>query len=1076
MRRIRLAACGLAAAFLLLGAAPAGAADRVLGFDELPDNTVLGDQYPLPQDPGKGPAFGAAPPGVELSGDPRVVTVGAGESRSAPKVVRELGGGELCEAEETSTWARFAFARDRVRVYARIGFGTGTVRLRAYDVSGDVLVDSASAASPAGGGLAPLEVTTNGPQIVYIRIGGDNGCVQHRFDDLTFDDLAGPGGSSGGGPPPPLPPPDFGLVRVSPSDLELSVVTGKSLDIGLGVTRVNQSSGPISYAVSGLPSGVTASFPDGQSTASAAPRIRLTASKNAPITNAKAVTITGTPSAGAGSAPRQVSFKLDVHGRYDLRITGIEVTQGIQDQLTPCTQPIDCLKEPSLPFPPSDLERTVPYRGVRLAARKQTAVRVYANVKAGDSVDGVTAALRAFRGGKQLAGGPLLSSPRKLVRSIFTDFPWVTWAQRTLAGESFDFILPPEWTTGEVSLRASLIGPLSFLGGPAECETQGCEENNGMALAKIPFIPTGFVKMANARLWYSGEDVSDWSYDGKSSDARARLSPDPDEAFELTEQLLPLQEGGLDYNRSSYYATIDITDIKNVDTFLPAGKPRDKFQRSTAKNRLADYADEYPGCAWADFCADSIVGVYGPQIAGGSGSSTGKLARVGPSIYPETYRKLDFAGAIWDGDQPIAVTSYANPVTGLHEVSHGLGRKHADLICGGNSDGQNGETHTLDGRGTIEGVGLDLREWPMRPIAAKSRGAVAKGAPDVLHDYMSYCDPNPWTSVLGWEKNFTLLRKIADTLGRTNVVKGASLAAPVRIGGAPRAGAAQAANLLRVRASVTDARAEIASVKPRSGRPAARPPASSPLVLVARDAAGAERARVPMKISDTSEEGAGDLFGEADVPAAGVASLELLRDGQPVARRAASANRPVVKVLSPRRGRVVGRSRETTVRWRATDRDGDQLLVKVDYSIDGGRSWELIHLGPDNGRASLPSGAFAGSRRARVRVRANDGFHEVAAESARFRAVARKPAVEILAPVAGRRVRADQTVGLQIAARDDRGKAIRGARGCAGTTASGCSAAARRRRSPALRPGAARCGSSSATAAAARRSSGSACG
>ena len=422
MRRIRLAACGLAAALLLLGAAPAGAADRVLGFDELADNTLLGDQYPLPQDPGKGLTFGAAPPGIELSGDPRVVTVAAGESRSAPKVVRELGGGELCEAEETSTWARFAFARDRVRVYARIGFGTGTVRLRAYDVSGSVLVDSASAASPAGGGLVPLEVTTNGPQIVHIRIGGDNGCVQHRFDDLTFDDLAGPGG---GGPPPPLPPPDFGLVRVSPSDLELSVVTGKSLDVGLGVTRVNQSSGPISYAVSGLPSGVTASFPDGQSTASAAPRIRLTASKNAPVTNAKAVTITGTPSAGAGSAARQVTFKLDVHGRYDLRITGIEVTQGIQEQLTPCTQPIDCLKEPSLPFPPSDLERTVAVS--RGAARRQQADR--------------GAGLRQRQGGRQRrrrdrrpAGVPRRQAARRRTARCRARASWCARSSRTSRG------------------------------------------------------------------------------------------------------------------------------------------------------------------------------------------------------------------------------------------------------------------------------------------------------------------------------------------------------------------------------------------------------------------------------------------------------------------------------------------------------------------------------------------------------------------------------------------------------------------------------------------------------------------
>ena len=159
------------------------------------------------------------------------------------------------------------------------------------------------------------------------------------------------------------------------------------------------------------------------------------------------------------------------------------------------------------------------------------------------------------------------------------------------------------------------------------------------------------------------------------------------------------------------------------------------------------------------------------------------------------------------------------------------------------------------------------------------------------------------------------------------------------------------------------------------------------------------------------------------MPAAGAASVQVVKDGTVVAERSRSARAPRVEIVSPRRGARV-RGLETVVRWRASDADGDELTLSVDYSADGGRRWSTIFLGPDDGRVTLPTRLFTGSRNARLRVRANDGFVETVAVSGRFVSAGAPPAVTILAPARAARISADATLVAQGEAHDDAGRRL----------------------------------------------------
>ena len=133
----------------------------------------------------------------------------------------------------------------------------------------------------------------------------------------------------------------------------------------------------------------------------------------------------------------------------------------------------------------------------------------------------------------------------------------------------------------------------------------------------------------------------------------------------------------------------------------------------------------------------------------------------------------------------------------------------------------------------------------------------------------------------------------------------------------------------------------------------------------------------------------------AELPAAGVESVEVASKGAVIASRQRAQHPPRVRILAPRQGARVGGRGKMVVSWRTTNPDHQALSASVDYSRNDGRSWRTVFIGPNTGHASLPGSYLDGSRSAEVRVRVNDGFNESAAISSRFTVLDAPPQVTI---------------------------------------------------------------------------------
>src|SRR5262249_3928472 len=139
-------------------------------------------------------------------------------------------------------------------------------------------------------------------------------------DDLSFDSISTP------------PPPDFGL-GVSDANREVSLQAGGTAKTTIGLARNVSSTGRVGFSVSGLPTGVAASFdPNPDSTTGTWPvTVSFTATDDAPAVSEQPVTVTARPlDASAGAAARSVQVLVTVQGTYKLIATGLEVTQGTQ--------------------------------------------------------------------------------------------------------------------------------------------------------------------------------------------------------------------------------------------------------------------------------------------------------------------------------------------------------------------------------------------------------------------------------------------------------------------------------------------------------------------------------------------------------------------------------------------------------------------------------------------------------------------------------------------------------------------------------------------------------------------------
>jgi len=139
------------------------------------------------------------------------------------------------------------------------------------------------------------------------------------------------------------------------------------------------------------------------------------------------------------------------------------------------------------------------------------------------------------------------------------------------------------------------------------------------------------------------------------------------------------------------------------------------------------------------------------------------------------------------------------------------------------------------------------------------------------------------------------------------------------------------------------------------------------------------------------------LFFTAMLHIAEMDRIELRDEGDNVlASRTLTGSPPTVKLLTPSEGALVA---GTTVRWQATDPDDDPLRFILLYSPDGGARWQTVALGVMQNELTLSADTIAnlaGSEQGQLQVIAYDGFYTGQDSSAATLQLANKPPVGLL--------------------------------------------------------------------------------
>jgi len=339
------------------------------------------------------------------------------------------------------------------------------------------------------------------------------------------------------------------------------------------------------------------------------------------------------------------------------------------------------------------------------------------------------------------------------------------------------------------------------------------------------------------------------------------------------------------------------------------------------------------------------------------------------------------------------VQDYAHgPETMAHEISHNLGRRHP--------------IRTKPDRVNACGAWDGATDWPfpldptIREIGVAPAAAGWKALASGLHDVMSYCDDQgyglaPWT-----------YRKLYDRLAVAPPPADARAAAAddwaaepliVASGTVFRAGSAGLDKILFI-----------------DGDPSAIEYGESGEFCVAQ-LDGDDRTlddvcfEADFLDSELEPVDAEDFF-VVRRAAPGVRALEVRRLGQPLARRAASAHAPAVVITSPAAGDRWDGMR--TIRWTASDADGEPIVFDVVYSPDGGVTWTHVDAGLVGNSYALDMAELPGGEGAVVRVYASDGFLTTAATSDAFAVTEKSPRPVILAPARGAVLRPGMPVRL----------------------------------------------------------------
>jgi hypothetical protein len=130
------------------------------------------------------------------------------------------------------------------------------------------------------------------------------------------------------------------------------------------------------------------------------------------------------------------------------------------------------------------------------------------------------------------------------------------------------------------------------------------------------------------------------------------------------------------------------------------------------------------------------------------------------------------------------------------------------------------------------------------------------------------------------------------------------------------------------------------------------------------------------------------------------ARLVLKEEGDVLATRLASATPPTVTWTAPNSGEALSGTVELV--WTGYDDDGDPLTYIVQYSADGGATWEPVALHLTATQTTVDMAEFPGGDQCLFRVLASDGFYTAVDQANGFSTAPRQdPTAFILAPETG---------------------------------------------------------------------------
>ena len=304
-------ALALATLAALVIAAAAGGATRTVTFDDLPANTRVSTEYQSSHGIGFVSHEGIRPvvkpfPGKAHSGDRVGVYTcetlpGCGEGFFDPQLRGTLTTTATSVSAYVGYWVdpNFPGAGDSFMVRIRAYNSSDVVIAESPYVTvvqGDPLTQQVTATAPAGETIAYFDVIGDGPD-------GSEG----KF--LAIDDV------SITTPDTPQPP-DFTL---NPGQTVVDVLTGTSVEVPVDMNRLNGSNGDVSFAVTGLPTGMSAAFnPNPVPGTDTRTTLTLTADESAAHSDQYTeITVTATPTAGAGANPRSITKLVRIRENCD---------------------------------------------------------------------------------------------------------------------------------------------------------------------------------------------------------------------------------------------------------------------------------------------------------------------------------------------------------------------------------------------------------------------------------------------------------------------------------------------------------------------------------------------------------------------------------------------------------------------------------------------------------------------------------------------------------------------------------------------------------------------------------------